>query len=529
MEILKIVSASEVAVAPQGGPNLFRLSTDSLMRGGKVLLVLLLYFGASQLAAALDWQATPIAFVRPAAGVLVGGLAITSSRDRGWLLAGAFPIAVLQAMADNHGFGTAIASAFAQVGEAAVVIAIYAYRGWPLQLGSPRQVCRFVGAIVIACSLTGLVAAPVLAGEGGLFSAWLRWLMADTIGIVATAPPFVVLKLPEQHRRITGEAVLAIACGAMMSALVFLTPPSAPSATQHLPVSLIFPFLLWCGARCSPLPNAILSFVVAMIAIASIAIGLGPFSSLTWPIARRLFAVQNLVLVVSAGTLLLSILFAERRDREAQLASALETKNALLYEVNHRVKNSLQLAISVLTIEATKLKDPQARSALQTAQSRIAIIAGLHRRLYLGERHATVQLDEVLEETARSVLGSAGRDDIALIASVERGLPIDIGAAVPIAVATAEIITNAVQHAYPDRGGPIHLELKRDRSALLLHVRDEGPGFSEMTQDDTDRVGMRIIHDLFRQLNAAVELESRAAGTSFVIRIPYEQSSIAEP
>jgi two-component sensor histidine kinase/integral membrane sensor domain MASE1 len=529
MNRLKAVSASETSSAPStapAGPS--RLATTAPIRAGTILLVLLIYAGASQLGFALHLQNDLVAFVRPAAGVLIGGLAVVAERDRPWLLGGAFLLAVAQTVANGHLPAAAMAAGLAQLAEGAIVIAFYTARGWPLQLGSPREVCRLLAAIVPACGVAGLVAALLLSSQGNGLSVLLRWFMADTISIIAIAPLFLTARLAEQHLRISGEAVLAIACGAGIAAIVFLTPPSAPTATQHLPVSLVFPFLLWCGARCSPLPNAILSFIIAMIAIASIASGLGPFSSLTWPVSRRLFAVQNFVLVVSAGTLLLSILFAERRDREAQLASALESQKALLYEVNHRVKNSLQLANSVLMIEASRLRDADARAALQAAQSRIAIIARLHRRLYSSERHGTVHLDEVLQETADSVLRSAGRDDISLLVSLEPRIAMDVGSAIPIALATAEIITNAVKHAYPARGGPIRMALRHDGAALLLQVSDEGSGFAE-GDGDPGGIGMRIIRDLFRQLEAVLEIESTSAGTTYVVRIHRDQSAADEP
>ena len=524
---MKAASAREVSTAPATRRSgLPRLNSATFARGGLILLLLLIHFGASQLGFALHLQPPSIAFVHPAAGVLVGGLALVPARDRPWLLAGAFALVLLQNITSGYSPAAAIVSALAKIAVGAVVIAIYAIRHWPLQLGTPKQIGRFVAAIAIACALAGLVALPTLARGGDALQGLLRWFMADMIGIIAVAPPFFALKLPAWHRRINGESILAIACGVALSAVIFLTPPTSPGATQHLPVSLIFLMLYWCGARCSPLANAILLFLFAMIAIYSVTVGLGPFSSLNWPVSRRIFAVQNVVLVASAGTLLLSILFAERRDREAKLAKALEAQKALLYEVNHRVKNSLQLATSVLTIEATKLDDPAARAALQTAQSRIAIIARLHRHLYSTERHATVHLDEVLQETVESVLRSAGRDDVTLVAAVESGIAMDVGTAIPVALATAEIITNAVKHAYPVQGGPIHLSLTRDRSTLVLQVRDQGAGFAGGDADKADRIGMRIIRDLFRQLDAVTEIETTAAGTSFVVRIPYDESPI---
>jgi len=482
---------------------------------------------ATQLGLAMHSPRTPIAFVWPAAGVLIGGLAVVAPRDRALLLGGFCLIALLAVVGGGKSALAASAFALTNAAEGIVFIAIYTARKWLLQLGGPRQVCRFIGAAVIACGLSGIFANLTTAENGAAFTldltTWSRWFLAHFIGIIAIAPCFLILNMSSVHRKIGAEGLLAVACGVTMSAIIFFAPPGGPGQLQFLPVSLIFPFLFWCGARCSPLANAILSAIIAVIVMYAIAHGLGPFSSLGWPFSRKIFASQNFVLVVGSGSLLLSILFAERRDREAQLASALEAQKALLYEVNHRVKNSLQLVTSILLIETTKVRDPDAKAALQTARSRIDNIARIHRRLYLNERHAIVELGEVLQETAESVLRSADRDDIALIASIEPGILTDIAMAAPISLALAEIITNSVKHAYWERGGHIHLALERIDACLRLTVGDDGPGFPNDAIDAAnDGIGRRIIRDLFNQLAAVIETESGKAGVTYTIRIPHE-------
>lgn len=498
-----------------------------LRRAVAILGIWAAYLVGTYLGVVIYSPGTAIAFVWPAAGVLIGGLAVVAPRDRALLLGGVCLIAFLAAIDSGKSALPAGAFALANVLEGAIFIAIYTARKWPLQLGRPRQVCRFIGAAVIASGLSSVFTNLTAAENGGLFtvefSAWSRWFVARFIGIMAIAPCFLTLNMSSVHRKIDAEALLAIACGVMLSAIIFFTRSGA-SSQSLLPVSLIFPFLFWCGARCSPLANAILSAAIALIIMYAIGHGLGPFSSLGWPSSRQIFASQNFVLVVGSGSLLLSILFAERRDREAQLASALEVQKALLYEVNHRVKNSLQLVSSILVIETTKLQDPEARAALQTARARIDIIAAIHRRLYSNERHAIVELGEVLEETAQSVLRSAGRDDIALVASIQPGLLADVAIAAPISLALAEIITNSVKHAYRENGGEIHLELERVGACLRLKVRDDGSGFPKRSLDPAnDGIGMRIIRDLFKQLAAVIETESGDAGVTYVIAIPYER------
>jgi two-component sensor histidine kinase/integral membrane sensor domain MASE1 len=465
-----------------------------------------------------------VASLWPAAGVIAGGLAILSPRERPFLLVGAF----LVVLAANYFYpfpkAETLTLAVAILIEGFAFISIYRIGRLPLTLGSPRQVGALILAGAVASAVSGLFAVPTLAvarGDAALqFADWSPWFMAHFIGIIAAAPPFIAANLPARHRIVSAEAVLAIILGSAVSAIIFLSPPDRLPG-QHIPVTLVFPFVLWCGARCSPLANAILACIVSLIIMYSVPHGLGPFSSLGWAFPRRIMTVQNLTLVISAGSLFLSILFAERRERETQLARALEAQKSLLYEVNHRVKNSLQLVTSVLVIEAAQLKDPDARNALRTAQSRIDIIAGLHRRLYSNERHAEVDLGEALYEVAESVLRAAGRKDVTLVANIEAGVLADVGIATPISLAVAEIVTNSVKHAYPDRGGPIHLEFAEIEGALRLAIRDEGPGLPERDSGDAVRsMGMKIIIDLFRQVDGVVHQGTEVGGASYLIRIP---------
>jgi two-component sensor histidine kinase len=320
---------------------------------------------------------------------------------------------------------------------------------------------------------------------------------------------------------------VAIGSGTIASAVIFLAAPDRGLGQNIPPASLVLPFVLWCGARCSPLANALLACAIGLVIMYSIPHGLGPFSSLGWPFARIIIAVQNFTLVVSGGSIFLAVLFAERRDREAELARALEGQKALLYEVNHRVKNSLQLVTSILVIEAAQLKDAGARAALRTAQTRIEIIAALHRRLYSDERHSVIDLGQALQEVAESVLRAAGRKDITIAAAMEPGILVDVGIATPISLALAEIVTNAVKHAYSDCDGRIHIDLAETDGALRLAIRDDGPGLPP-AQDPAagGSFGLKIILDLFSQVEAVVEPGPEERGASYVIHIPRQTADL---
>lgn len=510
---------SVVGRAARPGAHLARLDRVLILGG-----LLAAHFAATSFGVSTLTPATPVASLWPAAGVIAGGLAILSPRERPFLLVGAF----LVVFAANYFYPIpqeeSLTLAVAIVIEGFIFVSIYRIGRLPLTFDTPRQVGVFIVAGAIASALSGLFAVPTLAAASGeaklLFADWSPWFMAHFIGIIAVAPPLIAANLPARHRVLSGEAVLAIVSGSAVSAIIFLSPADRVPG-QHIPVTLVFPFVLWCGARCSPLANAILACIISLIIMYSVPHGLGPFSSLGWAFPRRIMTIQNFTLVISAGSLFLSILFAERRDREMQLARALEAQKSLLYEVNHRVKNSLQLVTSVLVIEAAQLKDPDARNALRTAQSRIDIIAGLHRRLYSNERHAVIDLGEALHEVAESVLRAAGRKDVTMVANIEAGVLADVGIATPISLAVAEIVTNSVKHAYPDGGGPIYLEFAEIEGALRLAIRDEGPGLPGPNSGDAvTSMGMKIIIDLFRQVDGVVHQDTEAGGASYLIRIP---------
>jgi hypothetical protein len=77
---------------------------------------------------------------------------------------------------------------------------------------------------------------------------------------------------------------------------------------------------------------------------------------------------------------------------EAALAEALEMKEALLYEVNHRVKNNLQVITGLLTMQASRSTNPETRRDLADARARIGVVAAIHQSLYTTAAHSEVEM-----------------------------------------------------------------------------------------------------------------------------------------
>jgi PAS domain S-box-containing protein len=218
----------------------------------------------------------------------------------------------------------------------------------------------------------------------------------------------------------------------------------------------------------------------------------------------------------------------------AALAEALEVKDALLHEVNHRVKNSLQLVSSLLTLQASRGRDPGLRAALGEARARIGVVARLHQRLYQAGTHGRVELVGFLRELcadAAAALGAGGEGRVRLVFQppADTGqllLPID--RAVPLALVASELLTNALKYAFPPdhAGGTVRLALQppgADGGALAVLVEDDGVGLPEdFDPAAAGSVGMRVVSVLARQLGAELRFGAgvSGAGAAFELRMP---------
>ena len=212
----------------------------------------------------------------------------------------------------------------------------------------------------------------------------------------------------------------------------------------------------------------------------------------------------------------------ERQRSERGLKAALERQKLLLEEVNHRVKNSLQLVSAMLELQAnTSDNDEQLRDGLAQASARITAIARAHQRVHQYGAIQTVDLAVYLKDVCAELGGSPNPGDIHI--DVPAGLEIAIDRAIPMALIVNELVTNASKHAYPGReSGPIWVEVKRvGADAISLVVRDAGVGLPDGKNVLKGRgLGMRIVAAFARQLGAELVVRPSHPGCEFEISVP---------
>lgn len=210
-----------------------------------------------------------------------------------------------------------------------------------------------------------------------------------------------------------------------------------------------------------------------------------------------------------------------RYATEKALAEALLTKEALLYEVNHRVKNSLQIVTSLLTLQSRNSKSAELKQSLQEARSRVDIVATLHRRLYAEGDHSAVDLGSYLEEFAtETIIAFANANSVDLRFQSLAKVSLEMDVAVPLALIIGELLTNAVKYAFA--GGPddaISIIVDKDQDEVRITVSDNGRGLPEGFDPKTSTgFGMMIVNALLQQISGKLEQPLPERGTAFIIR-----------
>ena len=214
---------------------------------------------------------------------------------------------------------------------------------------------------------------------------------------------------------------------------------------------------------------------------------------------------------------------AEARARDLQ--AALDRQTALLHELDHRVKNNLQLISSLALMQARHAQDPAVRAALYRMQDRLAAMGVAHRRLFQSEDLGRFDLSDFVRDLAAELSGSVGRPDVAVTCDLVPA-PVVSDKAAPLALLINELMTNALRHAFSEgRGGNVFVKILNDAGDLRIEIADDGVGQSSEGADGGGpelQFGLTIVELLARQLQARIVREDADPGLRVTVSLPRE-------
>jgi PAS domain S-box-containing protein len=216
----------------------------------------------------------------------------------------------------------------------------------------------------------------------------------------------------------------------------------------------------------------------------------------------------------------------QRTRAEESVLKSLHERELLLREIHHRVKNNLQVIISLIGLQSRNIEDPRLLDTMEDFQNRIMAMAHVHERMCYAEDISRIDLSEIVTFMGTGLFKSYEVDPRHVRLNVEmKDLQITIDTAIPISLIINELISNSIKHAFPTgTPGAITIAGRKEADTIVLTIRDTGIGIPK----DLDwmrskkSLGLRLVVSLVEQLKGTIELD-RTTGTVFNIVMKEKQ------
>lgn len=211
-------------------------------------------------------------------------------------------------------------------------------------------------------------------------------------------------------------------------------------------------------------------------------------------------------------------------EHASVLQAALDQKTALLHELDHRVKNNLQVITSLVLLKARRTVDGPARAALNSMADRIGALSTAHRLLYPVGDVSRFDLKDFVVDFAADLASTV--DPARITVTAEAGsVPVAASKAAPLALLVHELATNAVRHAFPDeRTGRVLIAVRREEAAVHLMVEDDGVG--REVQEGAPGFGRALVEMVVRQMRGTLTYEPSEPGTRVTVTVPLNADEV---
>ncbi|MCX6567311.1 MAG: PAS domain S-box protein [Candidatus Aminicenantes bacterium] len=213
----------------------------------------------------------------------------------------------------------------------------------------------------------------------------------------------------------------------------------------------------------------------------------------------------------------------ERKRAEAELQASYQEKVVLLREIQSRVRNNMQIVMSLLNHQAAAFSDPVLREAFRASRNRIKSIALVHEKLYRSEDLSRIDFADYIQSLVVHLFQVYQIDPGRIRYTFDLSPSIfNVNISIPLGLIVNELVVNALQYAFPDdHKGEILIRLaKNEGDSHTLLVRDDGIGIAgPVDLAKAESLGFQLVGMLAEQIRGEVKIET-AAGVSFTITFP---------
>ena len=200
------------------------------------------------------------------------------------------------------------------------------------------------------------------------------------------------------------------------------------------------------------------------------------------------------------------------QDREMNLLSE------ALDEIDHRTRNNYQTVVALILLQAQRATDPDVKRALAEAADRVRAVSLASDQLaHRSEDLGTIRLGDHLRELCAQIKRGLAGDDVLLRCDIA-DLTARADTAIHLSIIVNELVTNALKHAFDEKGGEIRVSCESSGDGVELIIADNGSGMKRGTATRSG-LGTRLVERFVQQLNARHEVISSASGTTHRIQV----------
>ena len=220
----------------------------------------------------------------------------------------------------------------------------------------------------------------------------------------------------------------------------------------------------------------------------------------------------------------------KRRQSEHRVRESLKEKEVLLREIHHRVKNNMQVIISLLRMHERKNDDTRLGEIFDDCRNRIDAMALIHETLYQSDDMAQINFEIYLKKLCRNLSQAHGARGKGITVMVDRcDVELDMDQGIAVGMVIAELISNAFKHAFPkgNKGGKVSIGLARTAGQEVeITIADDGKGLPpEIDIMQSHSLGLRLVTAaVTRELAGSIHV-ARNGGTQFIVRFPCKKNS----
>ena len=210
---------------------------------------------------------------------------------------------------------------------------------------------------------------------------------------------------------------------------------------------------------------------------------------------------------------------SDLKNAEDKIVASLKEKEVLIQEINHRVKNNMQIISSLLSLQANHTSSDEAAEILKESRGRVKSMAMIHEKLYHSSNLSRLNMAEYLNNLVSDILRSYSSVSSKLSSNVDvDDIYLNINTALPMGLMVNELVSNSIKHAFLEGEGNISIKLEYDGEKYILTVSDNGIGLPEDVDPfESSSLGLKLVNSLSIQIEGDLSV-LRDDETTFILK-----------